>query len=80
MIVDAKKEVELMAHQGRYVLNTNSKKIHDTSKKDKRCKLNLMKPECVKYFDSIEDAMKFPNSSTPLAKPCRFCIGDSTKE
>lgn len=59
-----------------YLLNTNSKKVHDTKRADKRCKLDLMKPECKVYFETLEAALSWPNAETPLAKKCRFCLGD----
>ena len=62
--------------QKRYVLNTNSKKIHDTLNADGRCKLSSMKPECKTTFDTLEEALAWPNSEHPLARKCRFCIGD----
>lgn len=52
-------------------------KIHDTHKNDKRCKLDLMKPEYKLYFDSLIEALEYTNATTPLVKKCRFYIGGS---
>lgn len=57
-----------------YILNTNSKKIHDVRAADGRCKIGIMKPECVIMFHTLEEALSYPSPATPLGKPCRFCI------
>ena len=62
--------------QKRYVLNTNSKRIHDTTVNDGRCKLKTMRLEYKKYFDTLEEALSFPSAENHLAKPCQFCIGN----
>ncbi len=61
-----------------YVLNINSKRIHDTTAADGRCKLNSMRPEYKKYFDTLEEALAFPSAENRLAKPCQFCIGNKS--
>ena len=60
-----------------FILNTNSKKIHDAQRADGRCRLDLMKPECKVPFDRIEDALAWPNAQHPLAKKRRFCFGNN---
>lgn len=58
-----------------YLLNTNSKKIHLSKSTDGRCGITKMREEYKVYFDSLEDAISYPNPDKPLAKPCAFCIG-----
>ena len=60
--------------QGRYLLNTNSKKIHDMNMISTRCRVNIMREEYKKYFATLEEALNFPTKEHPLAKPCVFCI------
>lgn len=63
--------------QGRYLLNTNSKKIHDMNMISNRCRVNIMREEYKKYFATLEEALTFPTKEHPLAKPCAFCIGEN---
>ena len=63
----------------KYLLNMNSKRIHDISKADGRCKIKTMKPECVIYLDTLDEAENYPDPSRPLAKTCRFCISNKTE-
>ena len=65
-----------MANIGRYLLNTNSQKIHDTEKADGRCRINKMRPEFIVYFNTLEEAKAYPNINNPMAKTCRFCINE----
>lgn len=58
----------------RYLLNTNSKKIHDLENSDGRCKINCMREEFKQFFDTLEEAMSFPSSEHPLAQKCSFCF------
>ena len=57
----------------RYLLNTNSKKIHDLKFSDGRCKISGMKEECKVYFETLEAAEKYPSASNPLGKRCSIC-------
>lgn len=61
----------------RYLLNTNSKKIHDTVYATKQCRISAMREEYKQYFSTLEEACNYPSSKNPLAKCCRFCIGDN---
>ena len=58
----------------RYLLNTNSKKIHDLENIDGRCKISCMREEYKQFFDTLEEAMSFPSKVNPLGKTCKFCI------
>lgn len=63
--------------KGRYLLNTNSKRIHDTAMLSKRCKVEVMREEYKQYFATLEEALAFPTREHPLAKLCAFCIGEN---
>lgn len=58
----------------RILLNTNSKKIHFAISQDQRCKINSMRDEYKVYFDTLDEALAYPNKEKPLAKKCSFCF------
>lgn len=58
----------------RYLLNTNSKKIHDLRNTKGNCRIKVMKKEYIQYFDSLEEALNYPSSEHPLAQKCSFCF------
>lgn len=62
-----------MKEKGRFLLNTNSKKIHLTNSIDGRCKINEMREEYKVYFDDLDLALSYPNKEKPLAKLCSIC-------
>ena len=57
-----------------YLLNTNSKRIHISNSKDGRCKIGLMRDEYKVYFETLQEALDYPNSEKPLGEPCSFCL------
>lgn len=63
-----------MEYKGRYLVNVNTKKIHDTLKTSPRCKLNMMQQENAVFFDHLEDAENYPNKITPRTSKCTFCL------
>ena len=58
----------------KYLVNTNSKKIHLSNSTDGRCKIKEMRDEYKNYFDTLEEALAYPSSEKPLAKKCSFCL------
>ncbi len=58
----------------RYLLNANSKTVHDTKNCDGRCKLNLMREEFKIYFDTLDEALSYLKTEKPIVKKCSFCI------
>ncbi len=58
----------------RYVLNVNSKTVHDTRNCDGRCRLNLMREENKIYFDTLEEALSYLKTEKCIVKKCSFCI------
>lgn len=57
----------------RYLLNTNSKKIHDLKFADGRCKIKKMNVKFKVLFDTLEEAEKYPSESNPLGEFCTIC-------
>lgn len=58
----------------RYLLNINSGKIHDCSKRDGRCKINQIREENKKYFETLEEAMEYPDKESRIGRKCTFCL------
>ena len=48
-----------MATEKRFLLNVNSKKIHDLERIDGRCKIKSMREDYMVYFDSLEEALGY---------------------
>lgn len=60
--------------QKKFLLNTNSKKIHLSTSTDGRCQIKNMRDEYKVYFDTLDEALNYPNEKNRLAKTCSFCI------
>lgn len=60
--------------KGRFLLNTNSKKIHDLENTKGNCRISYMREEYKQYFITLEEAKAYPTADNPLAKTCKFCI------
>ena len=58
----------------KYFVNTNRGTIHLTNSKDGRCKIKMITEEQRAYYDTLEEALQFPNSDNPKSKPCTFCL------
>ena len=58
----------------KYLLNINSKRIHLSDSSDGRCKISEMREEYKVYFDTLQEAMNYPNKKNTLAKKCIFCL------
>lgn len=63
----------------RFLLNTNSKKYHDLKYADGRCKISDMKDSFKIYFNTLEEASKYPNQDKPLAEFCSICEKNKAK-
>lgn len=53
-----------------FVLNTNSRTVHDQESKDGRCRLSQIREENRFEFESLEEALAY----LPNAVCCRYCI------
>lgn len=58
----------------KFLVNTNSKKIHLSNSKDGRCKIKTMREEYKVYFETLDEAIAYPTANKPLAKKCSFCF------
>lgn len=63
----------------KFLLNTNSKKVHLSNSMDGRCKIKEMRHEYMVYFDSLEEALSYPTSNNPLGRKCSFCLKNINK-
>lgn len=57
-----------------YILNLNSRTLHDKKSVDKRCRLNLIRDEHKKEFDNIDEALTYLPKGNKPTKKCTFCI------
>ncbi|MBQ2895731.1 MAG: hypothetical protein IJE26_03375 [Oscillospiraceae bacterium] len=53
-----------------YVLNSNSRTVHDADSRDGRCRLSLIREENRFEFETLEEAMEY----LPNAVRCPYCI------
>ena len=58
--------------QDKYLLNTNSKKVHLSASTDGRCRIKTLREEYKIYFSTLEEALNYPTPANPLAKRCHF--------
>lgn len=62
-----------MKYKGRFLVNVNSKVIHDTWNKTPRCKLDIMQQKNALFYDTLQEALEYPNKITPRTVKCKFC-------
>ncbi|MFR0781386.1 MAG: hypothetical protein ACLSH8_17540 [Zhenhengia sp.] len=58
----------------RYLLNTNTKEVHDLDNESHYCYINDIKLEHVKMFDNLNDALCFPYSTIRENDGCYWCL------
>lgn len=58
-----------------YVVNINSRTIHNSKSTDGRCKLNLIRDEHKLRFENLEDLQKYTDKEIKPFKRCTFCMG-----
>ena len=66
-----------MIYKGRYLVNIRTKRVHDLTVNNPRCKLSLMQQENALFFDDLQSALNYPNQITPRVSKCKFCLGDN---
>lgn len=59
----------------KYLLNVNSRTVHDAFSVNRQCRIHLMAEENKMVFDSFQDAMKYLPDGKKPTKPCTFCLG-----
>lgn len=58
-----------------YLLNINSRTIHNADSKDKRCRLAQIQECNKKWFFSYQEAMNYLPKGKRNPAPCSFCLG-----
>lgn len=56
----------------KYFVNTGSGKIHFSDSRDGRCRITQIAEERRAYYDTLENAIQYPNSTAPRAELCTF--------
>ena len=59
----------------RYLLNVNSRTIHDASSTNGRCKIGMIRAENKMLFTSYWEARHFLPDGKKVTSPCSFCLG-----
>lgn len=60
-----------MEFKKRYLVNVNTKNIHDTENIQKGCHINRMKDSNAMFFDTLQEASEYPKTSK-----CKYCFND----
>lgn len=59
----------------RYLLNTNTREVHDTNNYDPSCYIFHMKEEHKVWFDSLSEALAFPyDDCVKRNDGCKRCL------
>lgn len=59
----------------KYLLNANSRTIHNAWSTNGRCKIALIQDSNRVYFDSFKEAMAYLPKGKKNPAPCTFCLG-----
>ena len=59
-----------------YLLNINSRTIHDANSTNGRCKIKLMSEENKLIFNDYGKAKNYLPNGKKKAAPCAFCLGN----
>ena len=65
-----------MEYKKRYLVNIRTKNIHDTLNIKPRCKVNMMKQDNALFYDTLQEALEYPNKITPKTSKCKFCFNE----
>ena len=60
-----------------YLLNLNTRTIHDSQSQDGRCKLKSIRVEHLQRFSTIQDALAYLPQGKKPTKLCSFCLSDT---
>lgn len=58
----------------RYLGNTNTLEVHDTTNEQENCQLDEIKEEHRRWYDTLEEAKRDLNYDN-----CDYCLGESTR-
>jgi hypothetical protein len=59
----------------RFLLNINSRTIHDAASTNGRCKIGLIRDENKLIFDTYMEAKEYLPAGRKSPAPCSFCLG-----
>ncbi len=60
-----------------YILNVNSRTVHDANSTDGRCRLNQIRAEHKIICATMEEALNYLPQGKKPTKKCSFCLGSS---
>lgn len=63
----------------KYLLNVNSRTIHNAYSVNKQCRIHLMAEENKLLFDSFQEALNYLPEGKKPTKSCTFCLGRNYK-
>lgn len=58
----------------KFVGNTGTKKLHVLAYIDGRCHINQIRTEQRVEFDTLEEAVKYPEGESPIFHECGVCF------
>ena len=56
-----------------FILNTNSRTVHRSDSRDKRCQLQRLNPENALEFSTPGEALRYLSGTAPV-RLCQFCL------
>lgn len=59
----------------KYLLNINSRTIHNAASMNGRCKISLMREENKLVFCTYQEAKDYLPKGKKIPAPCAFCLG-----
>lgn len=58
----------------KFIGNTGTKKLHVAKYTDGRCHIDQIRAEQRIEFDTLEEAMKYPEGESPIFHECGVCF------
>jgi len=66
--------------QGPWVLSRRKREFHRADSKDRRCHLDRIAPHNRLVVDDIEPYLEKDRWGKPRFNPCRWCVGEWSRE
>ena len=63
-----------------YLLNINSRTIHDSNSIDGRCRIGMIREEHKLIFETLDEALHVLPAGKKPTKICSFCLNGKTQE
>ncbi len=57
-----------------YLLNQNTKEVHDLDNEKSECQINEIKSDHIKMFDDVNAALNYPYTYTRSNDGCKHCL------